>query len=144
VNPGVPLQINVGAGGIPGTSAGTNGASGGMSSFGGFLTATGGQGGAGSSFPATSPAQGGTAVGAQFAVDGQDGSSWVLLNGIGYGSQGGGAYGSSISKASYGGIQRRVASFPGGGGPGVTTQQGATLPGWRGANGLVILRGILN
>lgn len=142
VTPGDTISVVVGAGGIPGTSAGTTGASGGMSSFGAFLTATGGQGGWGSQTPGPAPAKGGTSAGGQFNSDGQDGSSSVTINGTQYGSEGGGAFCSSKGKAVYGGGARRIASYPGGGGCGVTTVTGATLPGFAGANGAVILEGI--
>jgi hypothetical protein len=141
VTPGQVITIIVGAGGIGG-QPGLKGGDGGVTSVGAFILCTGGQGAFGSDVDSATPAYGGSATGAQFAVNGQDGSSSALVGGIYYGDQGGGTFGSSISKMSYGGVNFRAASSPGGGGPGVSTQSGVTLSGWPGANGLVIIEGI--
>lgn len=143
VTPGDEMAINVGVGGTGGTTAGTAGANGGMSSFGPYLTSTGGVGGPGSATVGASVPAGGTSSGGGLIIPGQSGNGTVLVNGVGFGAQGGGAFGSSMSRVANGGTgQSKNGQYPGGGGTGATTQQGATLAGYTGANGLVIIRGI--
>jgi hypothetical protein len=141
VTPGQVLTITVGAGGQGGNPGG-RGADGGVTSVSGLVLSTGGQGGFGSDVDSATPSYGGSTTGATIAITGQDGSSSALVSGIYYGSQGGASFGASISKMSYGGVNTRYASSPGGGGPGVSTQNGVVLSGWPGANGQVIIRGI--
>jgi hypothetical protein len=139
VTPGDTIPITVGARGVAGGSGGGKGTNGGATSISSFITCGGGIGG---NQILNGPSPGGVGSGGQWGTDGTDGSSSAQMGtAIYYGAEGGGTFGSSISKVSFGGFQRRLATGPGAGGPGTTTAASA-LPGHDGADGLVLAIGI--
>lgn len=124
------VSITVGSGGSGATTSGSSGANGGTSSFGAFISATGGGGGTGSS-----GGEGGHGIGGNVNPRGASGSDAATVGGSGDG-------GSSI----WGGNGRAGNSYTselidggayGGGGGGVPS--GATQSG-KGADGIVIVR----
>lgn len=110
--------VTVGTGGTGGANTGANGAAGGTSSFGAYISATGGQGGVGNSASAT-PAvirggQGGVGAGSTLSGNGEPG---------GYGQ----VFGTGNSSISGG---RGGSSLLGGGAPGQYISSGTGGPGF--------------
>lgn len=148
VTPGSSVFVSVGQGGNgaqPSTPQG--GQAGGTTSFGSFLSATGGAAGTGGNVNASSAiAIGGVGIGGSLNVTGMfggltqnypSGSSMAAGGGVG----GSAPFGGSLSHLSInnGG---NVGVFPGGGGGGAgatVTGQVGSAPGGQGANGLCIL-----
>lgn len=112
VVPGTSYNAVVGVSGTPPTTSGANGISGGLSSFGAFITAAGGAGGFGSAAGGFG-GSGGTVTGATFYVTGNSGGS----GGTGFGGAGGGAFGSTGGNASatFGGPAQGIGSGGSGG-----------------------------
>ena len=136
--PGQVIAVTVGAGGAIPVSPGT-GNSGGVSSFGGYMSANGGVGGNGGTVTifANAGGAGGTASGGQLNIAGSDGTDSIVVaqrGGDGGGpSSGRGASGSNAGLPSlgYGG---------GGGGGGCTSGSSpAGYPGGPGGPGYVIV-----
>lgn len=133
LTPGEGISLSVGAAGVGGTSGG-NGAPGGSSSFGVYLTASGGQPGQGGA-TGQSGGSGGSAFGASLNVGGGaggDGSSGLSRGGDGAASSmGGGGRAASAPGAAQNGV-----AFGSGGGAGYFS---AGVPGGNGQQGIVIV-----
>jgi hypothetical protein len=152
VTPGVPITVNVGAGGTGGADTGANGTNGGTSSF-GALSATGGLGGTGSGAGSSdgllfTGGDGGTGSGGTLNLSGERGGNayfaytppsstaynadWLISRG---GDAPRGGIGGRLTEAQ---VSTSVAgNAPGGGGTGCRT--GAATSGGNGANGLVLV-----
>lgn len=133
VVPGTTYTLTVGAGGIAPTTAVDNGGSGGSTSFGSLLSATGGAWGSGA---ANSPGVGvgGTenlTGGVGLAVQNQSGTAG--FNGV-YG------YGAAAPRGGATQQAHTVGNWPGGGGGGgdLTTGSGGAAPGNGAAGGIIL------
>lgn len=114
VVPGTSYNVVVGIAGTPPATSGANGISGGLSSFGAFMTATGGAGGFGSAAGGAGGAGGGTSGSVIFfSATGNAG----VAGGAGIGGAGGGAFGSTGGGTSttFGGPAQGVGSGGSGG-----------------------------
>lgn len=138
VTPGQALSVTVGTGGALGTSS-SNATSGGASSVGNLVTATGGQPGSNASSSSIGfGGLGGSSSGSnKFSVGGTYGSNGFNIPG-GAGALGG-AGGGTFNSGSTWHAQGAAASgnFPGGGGGGAG---GGNVPAGSGANGFVIIQ----
>ena len=140
MTPGTVIPITVGPGGTPLTGGSTGiGGAGGTSSFGVYVSATGGAGGGGGSgsAPAAGGA-GGTGVGGDINYGGAYGTDAVIPA-----ARGGDGGGPGAGRGTTGAVQGVAANGPGGGGGGggasSTTGSGTGSPGGAGGNGLVIV-----
>lgn len=136
VTPGQVIPVVVGAGGSAGNGTPTNGGTGGTSSVGAFLSATGGAGGGSASGGSAAPVISGVGVGTggQLNLNGVPSNSGLAIGGQYLGSAGGGSY-SSQAAGSFSTSSGNGSTFPGsggGGGGGPTFQNGFV-----GAGGLV-------
>jgi hypothetical protein len=133
---GQTVSRTVGAGGTGGPGAGGVGSSGGTSSFGAYMTATGGGGGAGAGSPNGSGGGSGIGVGGALNYGLGDGSSYTKSDGTGFdiGGLGGGAGGQASSAT---GLVARGGQAPGGGGGGASTN--GSGGGGPGAAGSIII-----
>ena len=134
--PGQTVPVTVGIGGVAGTTAGTAAGPGGTSSFGSFVSATGG----GLNYLATTaaPQNGatppGVGVGGDVNFAGSAGQAGIL-------TQGGMGGASPIGGAQNSGTTGNSGSFPGGGAAGAGTGAGNTgFSGATGGGGLVVVR----
>lgn len=137
VTPGQVIAVTVGSGGAGGAATPTNGQDGGSSSFGGFISATGGgRGYAGNNALQTSQAGVGGAGSGPFSVSGVSAGIAFLVGANPAGGIGGSAgMGSGSPTISIGGVGAS-GLFPGGGGNGGSA---GTYAGAPGANGLVVI-----
>jgi hypothetical protein len=137
LTPGQTIAVTVGAGGGGGTTTGGAATGGGASSFGSFVSATGGSLNylATTSAPQNGATPSGTGVGGDVNFAGSAGQA-------GLSNQGGIGGASPIGGAQNSGTTGNVGSFPGGGAAGAGT--GATgntgFNGAAGAGGLVVVR----
>jgi hypothetical protein len=137
LTPGQPLAVTVGAGGAGGTASGAPAHSGGTSSFGPFVSATGGS----LNYLAspTQPQVGGTppgvGVGGDVNFTGSAGSASVL-------TQGGMGAAAPIGGAQNSGATGNSGTFPGGGAAGASTGQAgnSAFDGGAGGSGFVVVR----
>ena len=136
--PGGTINVTVGAGGAaPGVPG--QGATGGASSFGGYLSAAGGVGGGGGTVTifANAGGAGGAGSGGQLNVTGSIGSDCIVV--ACRGGDGGGPGNGRGASGPYGGIDA-PGYGGGGGGGGCSTGSGPTgYPGGAGGAGLVIV-----
>lgn len=135
--PGQVVPVTVGAGGVAGTTGGTPAGSGGASSFGQFVSATGGSLNyqATTSLPGNGATPPGIGIGGDVNFSGSAGQAGISNQG---GMGGAGPMGGTQNSGSTG----NTGTFPGGGGSGAGT--GATsntaFNGASGAGGLVVVR----
>jgi len=138
LSPGTSITVTVGAGGAGSDEPGT-GASGGTSSFGTYLSASGGQGGGGGTVAqfAMAGGAGGVGSGGQFNFGGSMGSDSIVVACRG-GDGGGPGQGRGGSGPQGGGS---ATGYGGGGGGGGTTTSGSPIgsAGGAGSVGLVIV-----
>lgn len=132
LTPGSIIQVTVGGAGLGQTTAGTSGTSGGTSSFGSYVSATGGAGGSATG-PFYSGGVGGTGSGAGFNFSGTSGAS--SADGSGGGTCGGSTVRFGGSPGYGSGILSPNATGYGHGGGGTKNTQ----PSGNGSPGLVIL-----
>ncbi len=132
VTPGQTITITVGAGGQGGT-AGNFGVSGGLSSVGGFMSASGGAYGDAGGGGTGAGGFGGAGTGGSVNSVGSDGSDGTTTGAVGAGAGGGSALGGSTRS---GGSGRNSLSIGGGGSASYTT---AAQSGGNGHAGAVIL-----
>jgi hypothetical protein len=133
--PGQAIPVTVGAGGAGAATSGGAPSPGGTSSFGTYVSATGGgiNGLAGAAAPQNGATPAGQGVGGDTNLTGSDGQTGSAgIGGIGGGAPGTGA-------RSVAGSNGNSGYFPGGGASGAGTQFGAQNGAW-GANGFVIVR----
>ncbi|WP_428486735.1 glycine-rich domain-containing protein [Rhodopila sp.] len=139
LTPGQPVVITVGAGGMGGTTGGSGAGPGGTSSFGSFVSATGGQLNSQATF--LLPQNGGTPAGYGwngdvnfYGSDGQAGMGPVFQGGMGGAAPMGGARNS--------GTYGNTGYLPGGGASGAGTGANGTTGynGAAGGGGLVVIR----
>ena len=140
LTPGAFIPITVGAAGVAliGGAIGQGG-SGGTSSFGAFISATGGQGGGGgSAAPSAAGGGPGNAVGADVNYGGSCGTDSIIPA-----ARGGDGGGPGAGRGSTGAVQGILGQGYGGGGGGGgasnTAGTGTGFPGGNGASGLVIV-----
>jgi hypothetical protein len=135
LTPGQVVPVTVGAGGAGGTTAGGAAMPGGTSSFGIYVSATGG--GVNSLANTSAPQNGATPAGQGITGDvnvtGSDGQTGTA----GIGGMGGAAPGAGARSVA--GSNGNAGYFPGGGASGAGTQFGAQNGAW-GANGFVVVR----
>ncbi|MCZ7933567.1 DUF2793 domain-containing protein [Agrobacterium leguminum] len=137
VVPGSSYPITVGAGGGGGNGA-VNGQSGGTSSFGAFLSATGGGGGGySSSGPGLGYGAFGTGVGGQLNLGGIAGGYGLVAAGLYWGGTGGGAFATptQVPTIQVAGLN---GNYPAGGGNGGSGAGGSSFGG-SGSDGLVVV-----
>src|SRR5271166_2524569 len=137
LTPGQAIPVVVGLGGAAGTTTGTGAGPGGTSSFGTYVSATGGSLNpyATVSNPQNGGTPGGSGVGGDLNISGSAGQAGISnVGGLGGGAPMGGMQNSGT--AGVAGI------FPGGGASGAGTgpMQNAQFNGGPGANGLVLVR----
>lgn len=132
VTPGQTITITVGIGGSGGT-AGNFGVSGGLSSVGGFMSASGGAYGDAGGGGTGAGGFGGTGTGGSVNSVGSDGSDGTTTGAVGAGAGGGSALGGSTRS---GGSGRNSLSIGGGGSASYTT---TAQSGGNGHAGAVIL-----
>lgn len=135
LQPGQVVQVPVGPGGAAGTSTGLPGA-GGTSSFGAYVSATGGtlNALATQAAPQNGATPGGGGVGGDINATGSSGQAGLLTTG----GLGGAA---AMGGAQNGGSTANAGIFPGGGASGAGTGLGGSaFNGAAGANGFVIVR----
>nr|WP_244589629.1 DUF3383 domain-containing protein [Escherichia coli] len=133
------VTVTVGVGGTPVTSLSTNGVSGGTSSFGSYLSATGGIGGG-------QPSGGESGIGTRGDTNssGGPGSPGGVLNADNNGvpsisgGSGGGPGGNGAAQLSAAN-KAADAKAPGGGGAGLKPSSGSGITSGRGGDGLVII-----
>ncbi len=135
--PGLVVPITVGVGGAAGTTAGAASGAGGTSSFGTFVSATGGSlnGSASVGSPQNGAIPGGTGVGGDVNLTGSSGQiGYLSVGGLGGGAPMGGMQTSGTTGSS--------GVFPGGGASGAGTGANNTTPynGGPGAGGFVVVR----
>jgi len=135
--PGQSVAVTVGAGGAGGSVLGAAAAPGGSSSFGSFVSATGGSLNylAGVTDPRNGATPGGSGVGGDVNLSGSSGQAAVLnQGGLGGAAPMGGTQNSGTSGVS--------GVFPGGGAAGAGTGATSTTPypGAGGASGLIVVR----
>lgn len=122
VVPGTSYVITVGAPGTGGAAAGSNGSSGGATSFGALATAPGGNGGSvanGSTPNGPGGVPPANASGGQFQWAGTSGGLGISVSGVGTGGSGGGSYNMSATNLAPIGIgQGYPGQLPGIGGNG--------------------------
>lgn len=137
LTPGQVVAVTVGAGGLAGTTSGGLPTAGGTSSFGGYVSATGGSlnGSASFSNPQNGAIPGGSGVGGDVNMTGSSGQ-------IGYSSVGGMGGGAPMGGMQTSGSTGNGGVFPGGGASGAGTGATANTPynGGAGAGGLVVVR----
>lgn len=137
LTPGQAIAVTVGAGGPGGTTSGAPGGGGGTSSFGNFVSATGG--GTNYYSTVTAPGVGGTPPGAGVGGDvnftGSTGQAGIA-------NQGGMGGASPIGGSQNSGTTGNTGIFPGGGASGAGTGANGTsaFNGASGAIGLVVVR----
>jgi hypothetical protein len=135
--PGQSIPVTVAAGGNGGTTAGGSPTAGGTSSFGSFVSATGGA--LNSLSSVSSPLNGGTpggiGVGGDVNISGSSGQAGVL-------NQGGLGGAAPMGGAQNSGTFGVAGNFPGGGAAGAGTGANSATPynGAAGAAGLVVIR----
>ncbi len=139
LTPGAVIAVTVGAAGAAITSGTGQGGSGGTSSFGAYVSATGGQGGGGGSVLTTAAGGGGgSAVGGDVNTGGSCGTDSVIPA-----ARGGDGGGLGAGRGATGYVQGLTATGYGGGGGGgganSTTGTGTGASGGNGAAGLVIV-----
>lgn len=135
LQPGQPVAVTVGPGGSAGTSSGAPGG-GGTSSFGSYVSATGGTLNALAtlSAPQNGATPAGSGVGGDLNATGSSGQAGLITTG----GLGGAA---PLGGAQNSGAQGNPGAFPGGGGSGAGTGQGGmAYAGGSGANGFVVVR----
>ncbi len=137
LTPGTSIPVTVGAGGNP--SAGASGGVGGTSSFGTYVSATGGSGGGGGSSYAPMPGgAGGYGVGGQVNYSGSYGTDCVLSS-----ARGGDGGGPGAGRGTTGALTAIPGQGYGGGGGGNgsnnTSGAGTGALGGAGASGIVIV-----
>jgi len=137
LTPGQSIAVVVGAGGVGGTIQGGAATAGGTSSFGSYLSATGGSlnGLATTSSPQLGATPAGIGVGGDVNLAGSAGQSAALnMGGMGGAAPMGGSQNSGTSGV--------AGTFPGGGAAGAGTGVNGTTPyaGAAGASGLVVVR----
>lgn len=138
VTPGSTITVTVGAGGAAGITLNGAGGNGGTSSFGAFMSATGGVGGfwfSGTSSPGGTP---GTGVGGQINLvggHGSDGMGGTTVNVV-IGGNGGASYWGGGPRAGAANGSGEVLGSPGAGGGG---NYGTAGPGLIGRPGIVVL-----
>ena len=137
LTPGQAIPVTVGQGGSGGTTAGAAGTAGGSSSFGVYVSATGGSLNATASptSPQNGAAPGGSGVGGDVNLIGSSGQS-AFMSAAGFG--GGAPMGGAQNSGSVG----VPGVFPGGGAGGAGTGANGTtsFDGAAGASGLVVVR----
>lgn len=135
--PGQVIAVTVGAGGVAGGISGPGAGAGGTSSFGAFVSATGGQlnGSASIASPQNGAIPGGAGAGGDVNLTGGSGQ-------IGYLSVGGLGGGAPMGGMKTSGTAGNAGVAPGGGASGAGTGANNTTPysGGPGANGLVVVR----
>ncbi len=140
LTPGAVIPVTVGAGGVPWTGGSVGqGGSGGTSSFGAYVSATGGQGGGGGSVVATAAGGGGgSAVGGDVNSGGSCGGDSIIQA-----ARGGDGGGPGAGRGTTGSVQgipgQGYGGGGGGGGSSNTMGTGTGSPGGAGAAGLVIV-----
>ncbi|MGC8474781.1 MAG: glycine-rich domain-containing protein [Acetobacteraceae bacterium] len=137
LTPGQTVAVTVGIGGAGGTTAGTAASPGGSSSFGTFVSATGGSVNATASIsqPQNGATPGGSGIGGDVNLTGSSGqSAFMSAAGVGGAAPLGGMQSS--------GTVGVAGVFPGGGAGGAGTGVNGTTPynGAAGANGFVVVR----
>ena len=137
LTPGQSIAVVIGSGGIAGTLQGGAATSGGTSSFGSYVSATGGSLNALTSVssPQLGATPAGNGVGGDVNLSGSAGQSAALnFGGMGGGAPMGGSQNSGTSAV--------AGAFPGGGAAGAGTGSAGTTPyaGAAGAPGLVVVR----
>ena len=140
LTPGAVVPITIGAGGVAPTGGATGpGGPGGTSSFGAYVSATGGQGGGGGSVMTTAAGgTGGSAVGGDVNLGGSCGTDSIIP--AARGGDGGGPGGGRGTTGSGQGIAGQgYGGGGGGGGASNTSGTGTGSPGGNGASGLVIV-----
>ncbi len=137
LTPGQAIPVTVGSGGAPGITSGGAPGAGGSSSFGAFVSATGGglNALANLTYPANGATPGGSGVGGDVVIQGSAGQGGILTAG---GMGGGAALGGMQNSGSTG----VPGLFPGGGASGAGTGPSGTTAynGASGAGGLVVVR----
>jgi len=138
LTPGMSIPVTVGAAGSGSATPGT-GISGGTSSFGTFLSATGGQGGGGGTVVqfAMPGGLGGLGSGGQYNSGGSMGSDSIAI--AGRGGDGGGPGQGRGASGPQGGFQATAYGAGGGGGGSTTGTSPVGSAGGAGAIGIVIL-----
>lgn len=135
--PGQTIIVTVGAGGVGGTVAGGVATSGGTSSFGSYVSATGGSLNslATSASPQNGATPGGSGVGGDVNLSGSAGQAAVL-------NQGGLGGAAPMGGTQNSGTIAIPGVYPGGGaaGAGTGANSNTPFPGAAGANGLVVVR----
>jgi len=141
VTAGQVIAITVGAGGTGGAGTPSNGSVGGTSSFGSFISATGGAGGllAGNGGVASSQGAGGTGTGGGLSVTGFAGNGGLAATNGGGGS-GGGAFSTGTTPGNALNGTGASGNFPGGGGGGTGATSSGGFAGGVGAAGLVVVQ----
>ena len=138
LTPGQQIPVTIGAGGSAGTPSGTQPTAGGTSSFGSFVSATGGSLNylATASAPQNGATPSGVGVGGDVNVSGSAGQAGVGNQG---GLGGAGAVGGGTQNSGTTGV---AGLFPGGGASGAGTGASGSTPfaGAAGAGGLVAVR----
>ena len=133
------VTVTVGVGGAPVTSLSKNGVSGGTSSFGSYLSATGGLGGG-----QPSGGESGIGIGGETNSSGGPGSPGSVLHADHHGvpsmsgGSGGGPGGNGAAQLSAAN-KAADAKAPGGGGAGLKPSSGSGIKSGRGGDGVVII-----
>lgn len=137
LTPGQPIPITVGAGGIGGSASGSVASPGQTSSFGQWVSATGGTLNylATTSQPQNGGTPAGTGIGGDVNFSGSAGQAGIY-------TQGGMGGAAPMGGAQNSGTTGNVGAFPGGGAAGAGTGANGTtsFDGAAGANGLVVVR----
>ena len=135
--PGQAIPVTVGVGGTAGTTSGAAAGAGGTSSFGGFVSATGG----GLNYLATVSTPGNGATPAGIGIGG-DVNFFGSAGQAGISYQGGMGGASPIGGAQNSGTTGNAGIFPGGGaaGAGTGASGNSSFNGAAGGNGLVVVR----
>lgn len=140
------VTLTVGAAGQGGNAGFNNGTTGGTSSFGSLVSATGGQGGtaggAGAAPQGIGASSGGVGVAGSILASGGQSQGWALtaLNVISQGSPGASpGYGQSITGRTSSGAGQVPGDYGCGGGGAVVTTSGSALAGGDGTAGLIIV-----
>ncbi len=132
--------VTVGRGGTGGANTGGNGTAGGDSSFGSFLSATGGGLGNGDNTGgAAAGGSGGTGSGGDLNLSGSNGSSGFGLTGAGSSGKGGDSFYGFGGAAIIGSSAGSAGSLYGGGGGGAASNSASGNIGGDGAHGVVII-----
>ncbi len=135
LTPGQVVAVSVGAGGQGGVVGGQGASAGGTSSFGSYVSATGGQlnGNANTGSPIFGATPGGSGVGGDVNINGSAGQ-------VGYGSNGGNGGAAPMGGSQNSGTTGNGGLFPGGGASGAGTSSGTAYDGAAGAGGYIVVR----